>query len=177
LAKKPVFPEPFDNDLQNLQYRDLFYTKIPRALRFNDRISMMHSTELREPFLDHRMVELAFSLPREMKIKNGQQKWLARQIAQTYLPGKLSLAPKRPVQTPQREWLAGELKQWGVLKTCEAIEATPSGWFHEEGVALELEQFHNGSSDNSFFVWQWLNMWLLKCENTKNPLFSPITMY
>ena len=51
---------PFDNDLQNLQYRDLFYTKIPRALRFNDRISMMHSTELREPFLDYRFLYMFF---------------------------------------------------------------------------------------------------------------------
>ena len=56
LAEKPSYPAPFDNQLQNLQYRDLFYTKIPRALRFNDRISMAYSTELREPFLDYRLV-------------------------------------------------------------------------------------------------------------------------
>ncbi len=49
-AEKEIYEKPFDNDLQNLQYRDLFYTKIPRALRFNHRISMLHGTELREPF-------------------------------------------------------------------------------------------------------------------------------
>jgi len=49
LAKKPEYPKPFENQIQNLQYRDLFHTKLPRALRFNDRISMAFSTELREP--------------------------------------------------------------------------------------------------------------------------------
>src|SRR5690606_34380735 len=67
LASRPIYPEPFANRLQNLQYRDLFYTKIPRALRFNDRVSMAYSTELREPFLDYRLVEFAFAQPEAYK--------------------------------------------------------------------------------------------------------------
>ena len=51
LAEKPIYPKPFNDELLNKQYRDLFYTKIPRALRFNDRVSMAYSTELREPCL------------------------------------------------------------------------------------------------------------------------------
>jgi len=43
-AKKPIYPTPFNDRVLNLQYRDLFYTKIPRALRFNDRVSMQSST-------------------------------------------------------------------------------------------------------------------------------------
>src|SRR5262249_37177679 len=69
---------PFTDGLRNYQYRDIRYTKIPRALRFNDRVSMMSSTELREPFLDHRLVELAFRQPRERKILNGASKWMLR---------------------------------------------------------------------------------------------------
>ncbi len=80
LAEKPSYPEPFNGKLQNLQFRDLFYTKIPRALRFNDRISMAYSTELREPFLDHRLVELAFAQPDDFKIKNGVGKYMLREI-------------------------------------------------------------------------------------------------
>src|SRR5690606_8224176 len=78
LAEKPSYPTPFDNPLQNLQYRDLFYTKIPRALRFNDRISMAYSTQLREPFLDYRLVEFAFAQPESFKIHKGVQKYLLR---------------------------------------------------------------------------------------------------
>ncbi len=155
LAEKPCFPEPFESRLQNLQFRDLFYTKIPRALRFNDRISMMHSTELREPFLDHRMVELAFALPSHFKIRNGQGKWLARKIATDFLPGKVSLAPKRPLQTPQREWLGAELSDW----TSEMINrAIQTGWFDAKKLKDEWDKYQNGKSDNSFFLWQWVSV-------------------
>ena len=83
--KLRIIQHLFDEELLNKQYRDLFYTKIPRALRFNDRVSMIHSTELREPFLDHRMVEYAFALPVDMKVQNGQVKWALRQLASEYL--------------------------------------------------------------------------------------------
>ncbi len=155
LAQKPDFPKPFKNDLQNLQYRDLFYTKIPRALRFNDRISMMHSTELREPLLDHRMVELAFSMPKEMKIKDGQQKWLARQIVQGYLPGKVSLAPKRPVQTPQREWLGERLRDWALNSVLVFSEMPIS---QPTEVKAVWNAFEGGKLDNTFWLWQWINL-------------------
>ncbi|HET7563550.1 MAG TPA: asparagine synthase (glutamine-hydrolyzing), partial [Gemmatimonadaceae bacterium] len=60
LACEAEMPAPFADTLRNLQYRDTHCTKIPRALRYNDRVSMRASTELREPFLDHRLFELAF---------------------------------------------------------------------------------------------------------------------
>ena len=117
-AEKPIYPKPFEDEVLNKQYRDLFYTKIPRALRFNDRISMMFSTELREPFLDYRLVEFAFSLPLDFKIKEGITKFMLREIASEYLADDLVFAPKRPLQTPQREWLAEDLKEW--VKQCFA---------------------------------------------------------
>jgi len=153
-SKTPDFPRPFDNDLQNLQYRDLFFTKIPRALRFNDRASMMHSTELREPFLDHRLVELAFSLPVALKIKEGQQKWLARQIADTYLPAKVALAPKRPLQTPQREWLATDLAYWAEE---QITIATSLHLFEADAVHQAWTAYKNGNKDQSFYIWQWIS--------------------
>ena len=55
-AEALEFPKPFDSMLDNLRYRDIVFTKIPRALRFSDRASMMHSRELRIPFLDHRLI-------------------------------------------------------------------------------------------------------------------------
>ncbi|NQY05948.1 MAG: asparagine synthase (glutamine-hydrolyzing), partial [Flavobacteriaceae bacterium] len=103
LKEKTAYPQPFENRIQNLQYRDLFYTKIPRALRFNDRVSMAFSTELREPFLDYRMVELAFAQPDGHKINNGQSKYLLRSIVSQHLSDAITYAPKRPLQTPQRE--------------------------------------------------------------------------
>lgn len=153
LARQIEYPQPFDNALQNKQYRDIFYTKIPRALRFNDRISMMHSTELREPFLDYRLVEMGFAQTPEMKIKDGQGKWVLRQLVQQSL-GNIALAPKRPLQTPQREWIAGELSGF-VEERVQALQSNP--WFDKNRLTQEWNTYKNGQSDNSFFVWQWVN--------------------
>ncbi|HMP94589.1 MAG TPA: asparagine synthase-related protein, partial [Phnomibacter sp.] len=150
---------PFESRIQNLQYRDLFYTKIPRALRFNDRVSMLHSTELREPFLDYRLVEIAFARRDDEKIRNGQQKWMLRQIAAEKLGNSIALAPKRPVQTPQREWLRNELKDWAQ----HHIDLFSNYDFVDKAkVKKYWNEFLNSDAvDNSFFVWQWINTALI----------------
>ena len=151
---KTVYPKPFDDDLLNLQYRDLFYTKIPRALRFNDRVSMLHGTELREPFLDYELVEYVFSRPKDFKLKNGVQKWMLRKIAEKFLQKDLVLAPKRPLQTPQREWLSHDLKDW---VTAEVELLYQNDWFDKSALQSELDLFFNGDNQSSFHIWQWIN--------------------
>lgn len=153
-AQKEVYERPFDNDLQNLQYRDLFYTKIPRALRFNDRISMMHSTELREPFLDYRLIELAFAQSDTMKIQNGQTKWLLRDLVKDYLGNTIALAPKRPLQTPQREWISRELKPYFSEKI---KQFSKMDFVDSKQVNAIWAAYCNGDQDNSFYIWQWIN--------------------
>ncbi|WP_203293112.1 asparagine synthase (glutamine-hydrolyzing) [Luteirhabdus pelagi] len=158
LTERPEYPTPFNDTVQNLQYRDLFYTKIPRALRFNDRVSMAASTELREPFLDYRMVEFAFSLPLAYKIRKGQQKFLLRELVGTYLSDSIRYAPKRPLQTPQREWLGNDLEEW-VATQIESLKAYP--WFDSKGLEREWETYRNGNQESSFHIWQWVNTSLL----------------
>lgn len=163
-AEKPVYPKPFEDDILNKQYRDLFYTKIPRALRFNDRISMAFSTELREPFLDYRLVELAFSLPLEYKINNGITKFMLREIASEYLANDLVFVPKRALQTPQREWLAEDLKVW-VEQSFAAIEKSSlSNWFNIEELQKELQLYMEGNIESSFHIWQVVGFYLTLSE-------------
>ena len=151
---KTIYPKPFDDNLLNLQYRDLFYTKIPRALRFNDRVSMLHGTELREPFLDYELVEYVFSRPTAFKLKDGVQKWMLRKIAEKFLQKELVLAPKRPLQTPQREWLSENLKEW---VTSEVETLYQNNWFNKKELETELNAFFNGDNQSSFHIWQWIN--------------------
>jgi asparagine synthase (glutamine-hydrolysing) len=153
-AHKTIYNKPFDDNLLNLQYRDLFYTKIPRALRFNDRVSMLHGTELREPFLDYELVEYVFSRPTDFKIKNGVQKWMLRKIAEQFLQKDLVLAPKRPLQTPQREWLSEDLKDW-VRAEVETLYT--NNWFNKKELEIALNAFFNGDNQSSFHIWQWIN--------------------
>jgi asparagine synthase (glutamine-hydrolysing) len=162
-AEKTVYPKPFKEEVLNKQYRDLFYTKIPRALRFNDRISMAFSTELREPFLDYRLVEFAFSLPMDFKIRNGQTKYLLREIASEYLADDLVFAPKRPLQTPQREWLADDLKEWVSQCFMELEKSSFSNWFNKESLEKELNSYFDGNIQSSFHIWQIIGL----CEMHK----------
>jgi asparagine synthase (glutamine-hydrolysing) len=161
LAEKNAYPQPFSDRLQNLQYRDLFYTKIPRALRFNDRASMAASVELREPFLDYRLVELAFVQPESYKIRNGQQKWLLRRIAQKYLGDEIALAPKRPLQTPQREWLGNELSAFVEEQIEKIASSNLKNWFDMDIMRKEWQAYKNGNQDNAFYIWQWVSVGLM----------------
>ena len=161
LAEPFTPPKPFPDALRNLQYRDVRYTKIPRALRFNDRISMMHSTELREPFLDHRLFELALRQPQQRKIRDGTHKWLLRKIARDLLPQRVVEAPKRPLQTPQREWFRGPLRGWAKEMIESALTRWGGVWLDAHEVRKQWQTYLQGQSDNSFYVWQWVNLGLI----------------
>ena len=156
-AKKPTYPTPFEDELLNKQYRDLFYTKIPRALRFNDRVSMAYSTELREPFLDHRLVEYAFVQPYEYKINNGIQKYLLRELVSEYLDDSITNSPKRPLQTPQREWLGNELKDYVETKIENLKDSDFSSWFDFDEMSYEWQKYKDGDNYSSFHIWQWVS--------------------
>ena len=157
--------EAFPDRLRNLQYRDACYTKIPKALRFNDRASMRASRELREPFLDHRLLELALRQPADRKIAGGVHKRLLRRIARRLMPAGISEAPKRPVQTPQREWLRGPLRGWAREQIEIGLECAGGTWLDPKRVREAWKDYVEAGSDNSFYVWQWLSLGLASVKH------------
>ncbi|MCK0180174.1 asparagine synthase (glutamine-hydrolyzing) [Flavobacteriaceae bacterium S0862] len=158
---KNDYPTPFNSSLENLQYRDLFYTKIPRALRFNDRDSMAYSTELRVPFLDYRLVEFGFSLSNEFKIKNNQGKQILRDIIADYVDSNVSYTPKRALQTPQREWLGNDLKDFVQNHINKIKSSAYKPWFNEKEIDLEWNKYLAGDNQSSFHIWQLVNFSML----------------
>ena len=160
-AGKPVFPQPFKEKHLNLQYRDICYTKLPRALRFNDRISMANSVELREPFLDYRLVEFGLSLPHSYKINAGKGKHIIRELMSNKLPYQVNFAPKRILQTPQIEWMKGPLFNQ-IKQKIESIKKTPySAWFNWDLIEIELNRFKKLPAESSFHIWQIFNFSLI----------------
>ncbi|NUO62696.1 MAG: asparagine synthase (glutamine-hydrolyzing) [Gemmatimonadaceae bacterium] len=164
LAEPAVFARPGADELRNLQLRDATRTKIPRALRYNDRVSMRASIELREPFLDHRLFELALRQPVSRKIRGDVGKWLPRSVAPRVVPRATAEAPKRPLQTPQREWLRGPLRGWCEGRLEQALEAFGDVWLDRAAVRDEWRRYVAGESDNSFYVWQWVSLGILAGE-------------
>ncbi len=79
-------------------------------LERGDRMSMAASLELRPPFLDHRLVELALRLPRDLKVRDGETKWIVKQVADRHLPSTITRRKKVGFKVPLDSWLRTDLR-------------------------------------------------------------------
>ena len=101
-----LWPRVFDGWLSNVLYWELTRTRLPALLRYEDRLSMAFSIESRVPFLDHRLVELAFALPDAAKRQKGWSKYGLRRALDGLLPPEIVWRrDKKGFPTPVGNWL------------------------------------------------------------------------
>ena len=98
--------------LRRLQFMDQTGYLVDDVLVKVDRASMAHGLEVRVPLLDHRLVEFAWSLPPDLKVRHGRGKWILREMLKGHLPREVLGAPKRGFAVPLARWLRGPLRQW-----------------------------------------------------------------
>ena len=163
---RPQFERPFGSALQNMQYRDILHTKLPRILHSADRAAMAYGIEQRVPLVDYRLIELGLSLSASQKIRNGTQRFFMRKALANIMPKFVLRAPKRAVPSPQREWFKKELRPW-IRSILSSNSFGRRSYFNQDRVLKEYDSYCRapiGAHTNSFHIWQWLHLelWLRK---------------
>jgi asparagine synthase (glutamine-hydrolysing) len=111
----PKFDGIFNgNNVKKTSYFDMmtnfdFKTLLPALLQVEDRMSMAHDLESRVPLLDHPLVEMAATIPADIKFKTGEMKHIFREVIRPYLPAAIvDRKDKMGFPTPVVEWMKGE---------------------------------------------------------------------
>ena len=117
-----------------------------------DRASMGASLEGRMPLLDHRVVELAWRLPLDMKIRNGQGKWALRQVLYKHVPQTLIERPKMGFGVPLDAWLRGPLRPWaeGLL---DPARIRLEGYFNSALIQQKWREHLSGARNWQYHLW------------------------
>lgn len=117
-----------------------------------DRAAMACSLETRVPMLDHRVIELAWKMPLDLKIRNGQGKWLLRQVLYRYVPASLIERPKMGFGIPLGSWLRGPLRAWAAELLNES-RLNREGYFHSEPILAMWKEHLSGRKNWQHHLW------------------------
>jgi asparagine synthase (glutamine-hydrolysing) len=146
-------------------YVDLFSYLPDDILTKVDRMSMAVSLESRVPFLDKEMVELAFAVPDELKIKKGVSKWILKRIAERYLPADAVYRPKEGFSVPLKHWITGAYRElMDELLSAERVQS--DGIFAWPEISRLKQEHLRGRRNHSHVLWTlmmfqaWQDRWL-----------------
>jgi asparagine synthase (glutamine-hydrolysing) len=126
-----------------------------------DRATMAVGLESRAPFLDHRVVEFAWTLPRRVLTRGGRGKWLLRELLDRYVPRSLMDRPKVGFGVPIGQWLRRELREWAEdLLDERTLRA--QGYLRPEPIRAMWRQHLSGDFDRESYLWSvlMLQAWL-----------------
>jgi len=148
-----LLAETGDNDLLNrIFYADLKTYLADNLLTYSDRMASAHSLEMRVPFCDHRLVELAATIPAGLKLKDFKLKCLLKKAMADFLPHDILNRRKQGFSVPLSSWLKNELLPLAKT-TLSPKRIGQRGYFHVSSVQTMLDEHLSGKADHSARLW------------------------
>ena len=141
-----------DDPLALIQYLDLKTYLVGDINTKVDRASMAHSLEVREPLMDHELVEWLACLPSDLKIRGNEGKFLFKKAMEPALPNDVLYRPKMGFAVPLARWFRGPLKQ-RVKDVVLGQRLADTGYFNRGYLEHLVEAHQNGSRDYSAPLW------------------------
>lgn len=141
-----------DDPLGLIQYIDLHTYLVGDINTKVDRASMAHSLEVREPLMDHPLVEWLATLPTSLKMRRGEGKFLLKKAMEPYLPNDIMYRPKMGFSVPLARWFRGPLRQ-RVRDSLLKGQIAESGWFNPKAIAQLVSEHESGVRDHSTPIW------------------------
>ncbi len=141
-----------DDPLALIQYLDLKTYLVGDINTKVDRASMAHSLEVREPLMDHKLVEWLATLPSGLKIRGQEGKYLFKKAMEPKLPNDVLYRPKMGFAVPLARWFRGPLKQ-RVRDAVLGERLADTGWFDRAYLQHLVQAHQDGSRDYSAPLW------------------------
>jgi len=148
---KPLYEESKGYDpVDRMQFIDIHTWMRGDILLKADKMTMAHSLELRVPFLDKAVFDVASKIPSSLKTANGTTKYILRKAAGSFVPEHVLTRKKLGFPVPIRHWLKDEMNEWA--KTI--IKESDTDHLLNKSVVLQLLEDHcQGKADNSRKIW------------------------
>ena len=142
----------FSTNLDEMQYLDVKVWLPDNLLLRGDRMSMSASLEARVPFLDHRLVELSFTLPERLKVRGSSGKHIVKKIAEKYIDRKIIYRKKVGFAVPVSRWLREDLKEL-MTKNILRPDSFSREYFKADALETLVNDHVSGRRDNHKKLW------------------------